>query len=103
MMTKHKKDILPFFVNLFNILAVRYIDTWTLFMRNLFRGTSNCLTAFKLILTLDKIFFLVDDSFLTLSQIVRKTSPVSYISVTAYTHTPARILYLDRFSNERVL
>lgn len=99
---QNKKDILPFFGNSLNTFAVRYTATWMLFMRNLFRGTSNCLTTFMLILALDEII-LFGGWFIPLSQIVRKTSPVRHISVTVYTCTPASMVYLDPFSNEWAL
>ena len=93
MMTQHKKDILPFFVNSFNIFPTSYTATWMLFMKNLFRGISNCSTTFKLILTLGEII-IFDRSFIPVSDCA-KDFPVSHISVTAYTRTLASIVYLD--------
>ena len=66
LMAQHtQKNILPFFVNSFNIFNVHYAATWILFMKNLCRDTSNFLTTFKLILTSGKILF-GEDSYLSL-------------------------------------
>lgn len=61
----HKKDILPFFVNL--LIPSCYTATWMLFMKFSFRGITNYLTTFELYWFLVKLLFLLDDSFLSLS------------------------------------